>query len=277
MASLRQRIVEFLKQLVRSLDVPLIYRMWEAYQRHKKNVSANLRVDQSRQSSHELANRVEAENTALQLECKQLLQEKEALRAQLIESQSTWTSFAKDILAISQKLYRAIQRLPSKESIPRELLATSQEQIGKYEAFLKSNQSFFSREQPEPAESVPEPGPQTVRSSAESVHSAMLTEGKQQTELRPELERTQQLDLSPLDYSKITSFLATSADDLRVCALLQALRWRAMRNSHRTHRRQVVLDYIKGDLLGLNCGGEVMGRLLKHTNRKYVLWNIISL
>ncbi len=270
--SLRVRMIDFLNQQLRSLEVPLIYRMWEAYQRHKKNVSANLRAGAPRQPSPaEIASELQADHAALQQDYKQLVQEKEAIRAQLLESQSTWTSFAKDILAISQKLYRAIQTLPTRDAIPRELLAASQEQIVKYEAFLNRNQTLFNRGLSNPGLlSSREAVPQTVRSSTDSVPSAVPTEGKQ-TDLRGESEPMPQLDVSVLDYAKITSFLATSSDDLRVCALLQALRWRVIRNNHRATRQHIIQDYIQGDLLGHSCNGEAIARLLKHPNKKYLL------
>ena len=35
-----------------------------------------------------------------------------------------------------------------------------------------------------------------------------------------------QQDLAPLDYEKIKSFLVNSNEEIKVCATLQALRWR---------------------------------------------------
>lgn len=37
--------------------------------------------------------------------------------------------------------------------------------------------------------------------------------------------------LSPLDFDKLKNFLKTSNDEMKVCATLQALRWRSTRVS----------------------------------------------
>jgi hypothetical protein len=57
-------------------------------------------------------------------------------------------------------------------------------------------------------------------------------------------------DLAPLNFGKIKHFLMTSGEELRVCATLQALRWRLTKAKRKSLVKQVIHLYMHHDLLG---------------------------
>ena len=59
-----------------------------------------------------------------------------------------------------------------------------------------------------------------------------------------------QQDLAPLDYEKIKSFLVNSTEEIKVCATLQALRWRLTKTKRKQLVKFVIHAYQHFDLLG---------------------------
>ncbi|OMJ77565.1 hypothetical protein SteCoe_22813 [Stentor coeruleus] len=73
--------------------------------------------------------------------------------------------------------------------------------------------------------------------------------------------------LVALNYAAIKRDLFSSADELKNCALLQALRWRLTRSSSSV-RRQVLEEYISHDILRINESG--LSKLLQSGSLKLV-------
>jgi hypothetical protein len=87
-------------------------------------------------------------------------------------------------------------------------------------------------------------------------------------------------DLAPLNFAKIKHFLMTSnaqrgrelldhKQELKICATLQALRWRLTKAKRKTLVKQVIHLYMNHDLLGclpqdktMDQGHRILDRLL---------------
>lgn len=77
-----------------------------------------------------------------------------------------------------------------------------------------------------------------------------------------------QISLAPLDYDKIKKFLLESDDDLKVCATLQALRWRVSKTRSYSQRAEVLHTYWHYDILGiLGDGPDILIHLLNKSRR----------
>jgi hypothetical protein len=57
-------------------------------------------------------------------------------------------------------------------------------------------------------------------------------------------------DLAPLNFQKIKHFLMTSNDELKICATLQALRWRLTKGKRKSLVKKIIFLYMNYDLLG---------------------------
>ena len=57
-------------------------------------------------------------------------------------------------------------------------------------------------------------------------------------------------DLAPLNFVNIKHFLANSAEEIKVCATLQALRWRLTKTKRKQLVKFVIHSYQNYDLLG---------------------------
>lgn len=190
----------------------------------------------------------------------------DAATMKLLESQSKWTSFAKDILAISKELYKAIHTLQTHGTIPREFLEMTAARMQKYEIFLNENETTFKHkivEEEAKQSALPE-----VDEEMESTPTAVATTANKSTKplkIRPNFAP------AALDHTKIKQFLRTSRNDLKICALLQALKWRLIKAPKGQSRKQSLQWLLTFDLLGCNnAKDDLLERLLKHPNRKYV-------
>lgn len=74
--------------------------------------------------------------------------------------------------------------------------------------------------------------------------------------------------MSALDFSKIKDFLMTSDETVKICATLQALRWRMTKTIKKKILKQVVYTYMHYDLLDCeekqanNRSSHVLDRLI---------------
>ena len=232
--------------------------MWEVYQRYGKGMH-------SAGGGREVDDTVRNEYMKLQKDYNAIFEEKESAKEKLLESQTNWTLFSKDILSISKDLYKAIQAMQTGQEFAEDLLTNSKAQIDKYEAFLNSNQSVFAY-QPSSEATPPNSEPQRpVVPRGSQLKSPSF--GQQMASI--EIPDTQgSVDYPGIDYKKVKQFLFTATDDLKLCALLQAIRWRITRNRKRSGRLAVMSEYVKEDLLGCNSNGYILERLLLHSNKK---------
>ena len=65
-------------------------------------------------------------------------------------------------------------------------------------------------------------------------------------------EKQQQQPLAPLNYDAIKDFLLNSSETVKVCATLQAFRWRLTKTRRKRTLKQVIYTYMHHDLLDCN-------------------------
>ena len=75
--------------------------------------------------------------------------------------------------------------------------------------------------------------------------------------------------MAPLNFGKIKHFLMNSSEELKICATLQALRWRLTKAKRKSLVKQVIHLYMNYDILGclspdktLDQGHRILDRLL---------------
>ena len=59
----------------------------------------------------------------------------------------------------------------------------------------------------------------------------------------------QQAPLACLNYQKIKEFISTSSESVKICATLQAFRWRLTKTRRKKTLRQVIMTYMHYDIL----------------------------
>ena len=79
---------------------------------------------------------------------------------------------------------------------------------------------------------------------------------------------TQQLmqmqeDLAPLDYPKVKKFCIESTEEIKVCATLQALRWRLTKTKRKQLVKLVIHAYAQYDLLDCKRATEIQAEAAK--------------
>jgi hypothetical protein len=76
------------------------------------------------------------------------------------------------------------------------------------------------------------------------------------------------VSLAPLDYDQIKKFLLESEDELKICATLQALRWRISKSRTFSQRAEVLHTYQHYDVLNiLGEGPDLLIHLLNKSRR----------
>jgi len=73
-----------------------------------------------------------------------------------------------------------------------------------------------------------------------------------------------EINYAPIDFNNVKSFLMSSQEDIKICATLQALRWRITKTKRKVFTKQMILTYMHFDLLGCsqNSSPKVLDKLL---------------
>ena len=226
-------------------DPPLLLKLFDGYKHDEEAANGGVSYDTLKQ-----------QNAILQQQLVNIKEKKENATVKLLESQSKWTSFAKDILAISKELFKAIHTLQSHNTVPKEFLEMSSARIQKYESFLNESEMTFKHgivEDEITVEEVVEELP------------AKQTQAPPQTQLKMQ----QNLNLAALDYNKIKGCLLTSKNEDKICSVLQALKLRLLKSQKGRPRRQLIQWFITYDLLGCtSTEDDLLEKLLKYPNKK---------
>ena len=89
--------------------------------------------------------------------------------------------------------------------------------------------------------------------SISPIPGTMNPEPPSSASIRKEPDRTVNVSVPKLrvslDYTELKEFLRSSGDILKMCATIQALRWRVSKSRHRDSRKVVLLEYVGQDLL----------------------------
>ncbi len=228
-----------------------------------------------------------AQYEALQQQFALMKKNQEGATVKLLESQTKWTGFAKDILTISEELFKAIRTLQGHGTVPQEFLDMSAARMHKYEVFLNENEAAFKRKaaEEESVAEVPEELETTPTASFHDPQNKVVNSNTAAGNVAATSAIQTSVSFAALDHAKVKQFLLVSTHELKVCAILQALKWRLLKAQKGEPRRQVLQWLVTYDLLG-SCAPhkeDVASRLLRSTSRKYSggndcveLWNTLS-
>lgn len=189
----------------------------------------------------------EATIDKLEDEVIRLRKNEENKTVKLLESQTKWTSFAKDILTVCKELLKAIHTLQANTPVPADFLELSEARIRKYEVFLNESEAAFS-----------------------AGDNRLTIEQTQPQGLSNFQETKLGASIAFLDCTKIKGFLESSNDDVKICGLLQALKRRLLQTGKRKYRKQTMEWFINYDILDCrNPNGNILEKLLIHHGKKY--------
>lgn len=216
---------------------PVLVQAFAAYsgqggRRNREEVSDGLR-EEYEQLTREVAQ--------LQAEYTTLSQKEEFARITLIESQSKWTNFSKDILNMSKELFRTVEALRSGHQPNEQTLHIIQEKMGRYDQFLNlssdelSGAASYSQAERSMSDFTPSPQPRHMRSETMSVPlDKPMVKGHGA--------------LQSLNFASVIRDLNNLQDEQQLCLLLQALRWRLTR-SQALLKREMLSTYVKFNIL----------------------------
>lgn len=251
---LKDKILKFLKNNSPSPSQPMLLQMYKAYAGLKKDSKKGqsggkqlLKENESSMHDYEeqisqLMNQIdelERENKNYKVQIMTVHQREEYARSALLESQTKWNNLAKDILYMTKELYRSLESIKRGQAINEPLINAIAERIVKYDSFLNmtsdeisANASFTNSYIDR---SVSDFSPSPIKpSSSPVVDNRKLTKGHS--------------SLPALNYARVIKDLSLLQDEVALCALLQALRWRLTR-SQTVLRKEVLAAYIKYNIL----------------------------
>jgi ketosteroid isomerase-like protein len=204
--------------------------------------------------------RLTQEVASLQAEYSSLSQKEEFARNTLIESQSKWTNFSKDILNMSKELLRALEQMRSGRSPNDQMLSIVQEKMTRYEQFLNmssdelSGAVSISQGDRSMSDFTPSPQPKQLQSDSVSI------------QLDKNMVRGH-TSLQNLHFATVIRDLSSLQDEHQLCLLLQALRWRLTR-SQSLLKREMLSAYVKFNILCTSKPhDQLLDRLFSSTKR----------
>jgi hypothetical protein len=233
-------------------EAPALFKIFEYYQNAISDTNSALSQNENMKNQYNL----------LLKQYEIMRSKKDNTTVKLLESQTKWASFAKDILAISKELFKAIHNLEARKPVPKEFLEMTYARLQKYEMFLNESETAFKHNEAE--EDKYEKIEEETLENEEISSSKLIPQAQMQIQ-------NNNPSLAALDYKKIKYFLHTSKNDLKLCALLQALKWRLMRTRKGNSRKELMQWFITFDLM--DCASpkdNLLENLLKHKNPKYL-------
>ena len=242
---LRERISKYFKANASPNQEPelvKIFKSWNGESKKRPPTGKNMSKNVGKKAMEVSVDYGEIEKELEELKGQHvLLQEREEYtRNTLVESQTKWTSFCKDILNVTKDLYSCLENEKRGFNVDYALISTILEKVNRYEAFLNSNGDDVSVSYSQADHSVSDltPSPHRHEISDSSVGP-----------IRLEKEMIKGYSTLPhLNYALVIRDLNNLQDDLQACSLLQALRWRLSR-SQAYLRREILSSYIKYNIL----------------------------
>jgi hypothetical protein len=260
-ADLKSKLYVFLSHFLPPMGPPLLYDIYMVYNEEKGG--ALPLIPEVRQ---------EFADTQLWVEkVEGFKKREEATRKTLIESQSKWTEFSKGILSVCKKLMTALNDQNCKPETKQNILLESGEKIKRYEKILENNERDLHDIERKYQRALELDNQQRLQNSAISLSQQREDSGS----MSPIGGKSQDCSvfetiLPELQFSKIKEALIESKNSLKVCSILQALRWRITRTPHGPQRRAVLQSFVDNDLLKCaSAEGSIISNLLSRQDKKY--------
>eukprot|EP00826_Nyctotherus_ovalis_P004532 TRINITY_DN10991_c0_g1_i2.p1 TRINITY_DN10991_c0_g1~~TRINITY_DN10991_c0_g1_i2.p1 ORF type:complete len:305 (-),score=76.87 TRINITY_DN10991_c0_g1_i2:597-1511(-) len=254
---LKKRLEDYLDKALPSLSDPLLYKMLEVYQRH----SAHKEEAKINENLRQKYMKLDREN-------KMLVEQKEKQEQLHLESQASWLQFTKATIAMSKKLLTTMSSLQGHQRVSNRFLTISKDEINNFETQLTKQEAAYNTLQ---------------EKKLDPTHNNLLEkEIVQKQKVREadlggaDLFPSEIAGMFDIDYKKLKEFLVETKDELKLCAVLQALVWR-ITNRGRLERSGAISDYTTNDLLSLKDNVKVLKHLLRHSNKKVVKYALVLL
>lgn len=238
---LKERLSNYFKSNASSNHQPLLVQIYKNYTSGKsrsqpKGKNVRKEVEPSIEDEEEDDPRYQE----LKMQYIMLQKREESTRNTLVESQGKWTSFSKDILNLTKDLYNCFENLRRGYNVDSAVINNIIEKVYRYEMFLNSNGDDASVSYSQADHSISDLTP--------SPHRREISESSM-APIRLDKEMIKGYSTLPhLNYAIVIRDLNNLQDDLQVCSLLQALRWRLSR-SQAYLRKEILGAYIKYNIL----------------------------
>jgi len=249
---LKAKVKSFLREHLTPKSVPVLYQMYAVYSKRADGgggATPNKRAGGSGTPTPEVAAMTLIQEdfrekyNGMQLQCAELQRKEEYARSTLIESQTKWTSFAKEILNVAIDLVKAINNAKQGVPIQEKMLGIVVDKIHRYGNFLNVNLENLNPQNYSFEQEVEE-------ISKENFHDSSISPIPQ----RP-YSIASNPNFSQIDYNRVRETLYNSQiAEIKKCSLLQALRWRITRVRSTQARKQVLHYYIQYDILSCKEG-----------------------
>ena len=168
----------------------------------------------------------------------QVIQRREdQLRSALVETDTKWTAFAKDLLLLLREALKAVDLMRKGKKISDNFVSAVHEKVRHYEGIL----------QIPPVETSWNPSLSV--SYVETQEAASPKPRRDQVSIRTDRPMIKgYASLPPLNYASIIRDLRTLNDELQLCVLLQSLRWRLSRSQAQC-RKEILSVYVRFNIL----------------------------
>lgn len=252
--------------------------MWEAYQRSDRNAFT---------SNANKADFLNDEYEELKEKYQVVVEENKIVNRKLQNSKEKRLELGSNLLSATKQLLNAIMS----NSVTEDVVTNAKQSIKQCENYLNENIEYKKESKGEHEESKDEFDEELNKKLLQknfkkaeeyhesehddsNIHRKESEEVKEKVYDEKSIQELKLLDFPELDYKKITVFLSSSKDDLKICALLQALTWRIVKKKMKYDKIAVINEYVNNDLLNCNNNGQTIKRLLGHTNKKYIAFNM---
>eukprot|EP00357_Protocruzia_adherens_P001238 CAMPEP_0115041492 /NCGR_PEP_ID=MMETSP0216-20121206/45553_1 /TAXON_ID=223996 /ORGANISM="Protocruzia adherens, Strain Boccale" /LENGTH=918 /DNA_ID=CAMNT_0002423127 /DNA_START=224 /DNA_END=2980 /DNA_ORIENTATION=- len=259
---LRSKLKTFLGQNLQPMSNPILMQVYQDFLRESGTQSAKGHRDKSRyenQSYDDLKEKYQGLQTQYSATQKRL----EHARSDLIESQTKWTNFTRDILNLAKDLLKSIKRARRGYPIQDQTIQLVSEKIHRYGTFLNMNMddlTMTSHSQYISHASVDVDNNGTtgeVLDASGSYIESITPNAHHRTVSAISVATNVMQSLNNIHYSKIRStLLSKSVEEVKKHAILQALRWRLSRVRSSLVKKQVLHYYIYYDVLGIASAEE---------------------
>lgn len=251
---------------------PLIYVIYRIYREIQKNGGS---VNDTNLRELIGKNGGSGEEVKLLDQIEELKKREEYIRTTLIESQTKWTGFSKGILSVCKSLLEVSKSNKGNEALRQKIFDAATSKVEKYEKILATNEQDLQEIEHKYKESLNSPQIKQVISPKQASVLPNIGEIDEQASISSinykasqDLSMTDQV-LPDLSYDKLKDVLQNSKEPLRICALLQALRWRITRTKHGMPRKAIIQSFVDNDLLSCSAqNSQLLSILIMNANKK---------
>lgn len=229
--------------------------MWEAYQKDSKH-------------THPVnASPLKKEYEELRRSYELVLEENKAGNEKLEELRKSWLEFGNSALGAAKELLTMVKT----KAVSEDRVKSAREYVEKCEKFLEEHRGEEAKgEHNEVKDELnEEPNKQLQEKKSKDVYRPVeQVNEKRDNKLAESFRPKNPSNSSNLDYAKIKTFMLVSADEFKLCALLQALARRIIEKKSKVEKVETIAEYVHNDLLDCSGNHLTAKRLLEHSNEK---------